>query len=180
MVSLSCPTPCNHTPPQLLDVPNHMASQTNQTYYQAVCRSWYLMGQTDYPSKSWIFKSRFSFKVRQHGQQQLYLPWKYDELFTKWQVLLHFHNPSYAFNHSYKLHQKSIPLLQSTFTSLFHSYFLTNPPLQSPAIFRLPIFAHNHPSNLHQKYFPNLSHLANSGWVKGPRSYGVLWGMTLF
>ena len=32
------------------------------------------MGQTRYPSKS--FKSHFSFKVRQHGQQNLYLQYK--------------------------------------------------------------------------------------------------------
>ena len=31
------------------------------------------MGQTRYPSKSWVFKNRFVFEVRQHGQQQLYL-----------------------------------------------------------------------------------------------------------
>ena len=31
-----------------------------------------------------------------------------------------------------------------------------------------------HPNNLHQKYFPYLSHLVNSGCVKGQGSYGVL------
>ena len=35
--------------------------------------SWYLMVQTNYLSKSWVFKSRFPFKVRQYGQQQFYL-----------------------------------------------------------------------------------------------------------
>ena len=34
------------------------------------------MGQTCYPSESWFFKSRFSFKVRQHGQQQLYIQYQ--------------------------------------------------------------------------------------------------------
>ena len=34
------------------------------------------MGQTHYPSINWVFKSRFSFKVRQHGQEQLYLQYK--------------------------------------------------------------------------------------------------------
>ena len=38
-----------------------------------IYRSLYLMSQTCYLSKSWVFKSHFSFKVRQHGQQQLYL-----------------------------------------------------------------------------------------------------------
>ena len=67
-VSLFCPTPCNHTLPQVLDIPNHVAIQSSQIYYQVVYRSWYLMDQTCYASKSWVFKSRFSFKVRQHGQ----------------------------------------------------------------------------------------------------------------
>ena len=31
------------------------------------------MGQRRYSSKDWIFESRFSFKVKQHGQRQLYL-----------------------------------------------------------------------------------------------------------
>ena len=31
------------------------------------------MGQRRYASKGWIFESRFFFKVKQHGQQQLYL-----------------------------------------------------------------------------------------------------------
>ena len=34
------------------------------------------MDQTRYKSKSWVIKSRFSFNVRQHGQQQLYLQYK--------------------------------------------------------------------------------------------------------
>ena len=51
---------------------------------------------------------------------------KYAQYFTKWQVLLVFHSPTCAYNHSYNLHQKSVPLLQSTFTSIFHHYFLTN------------------------------------------------------
>ena len=38
-VSLFCPTPFNHTPTQVLDIPNHMASQANQIYYQAAYRS---------------------------------------------------------------------------------------------------------------------------------------------
>ena len=40
-------------------------SQSNCS--QAIYRSWYLMGQIHYPSKSWVFKSSFSFKFRQHG-----------------------------------------------------------------------------------------------------------------
>ena len=46
-------------------------------------------------------------------------------------MLLHFHNPTFAYNHPYNLHQKLFPLLQSTFTSLFHPYFLTKSSLKS-------------------------------------------------
>ena len=72
-VSLFCPTLFNLAPPQVLDIPNNMASQANKIYHQAVSRSLYLMSQTCCLSKSWVFKSRFSFKVRQYGLQQLYL-----------------------------------------------------------------------------------------------------------
>ena len=34
------------------------------------------MGQTRYPSKSWVFRSHFFFKARQHSQKQLYLKCK--------------------------------------------------------------------------------------------------------
>ena len=34
------------------------------------------MDQASYPSKNWVFKSRFFFNVRQHGQQQLYFQHK--------------------------------------------------------------------------------------------------------
>ena len=34
------------------------------------------MGQTQYRSKCWVFKSQFSFKVRQHGKQQFNLQYK--------------------------------------------------------------------------------------------------------
>ena len=66
-VSLFCPTPFSHTPPQVLDIPNHMASQANQIYYPAVYRTEYFMGKARSPSKKWVFNRRFSFKVRQPG-----------------------------------------------------------------------------------------------------------------
>ena len=61
---------------------------------------------------------------------------------------------------------------------------LTNPKnipfLYISALFHLPIFAYNHPNNLHPKYFPYLSHLANSGYVKGPENERVFWGLIKF
>ena len=47
-------------------------------------------------------------------------------------MLLHFHNPTCACNQRYNLHQKSITLPQSIFTSLFHPYLFTKSSLQSP------------------------------------------------
>ena len=45
---------------------------------------------------------------------------KYSEFSIKQQVVLYFHNPNCGYNRLYNLHQKSVPLLQSIFTSLFH------------------------------------------------------------
>ena len=56
---------------------------------------------------------------------------KYAELFTTWQVFFHFHNPTCAYNQPNNIHQKSSPLLQSTFTSVFNPYFLTKLSLKS-------------------------------------------------
>ena len=37
-VSPFFPNPCDHMPPQLFDILNHMPSQANQIYYQAISR----------------------------------------------------------------------------------------------------------------------------------------------
>ena len=71
-VSLFCRTPCKHTP-QLLNIPNHVPSQANQFFYQAICKSKYLLIKHNTYQKSWVSESRFPFKVRQHNQQQLCL-----------------------------------------------------------------------------------------------------------
>ena len=76
LLPLFCPAPFNQMPPQVLDIPNHVASQANQIYYQVVYRSSYLMFQARYPSKSKAFKSHFSFKFRQLGLHQLYFQCK--------------------------------------------------------------------------------------------------------
>ena len=39
LVSLFCPTPFDHTPTQVLDIPNHMPNQASQICYQAIYRS---------------------------------------------------------------------------------------------------------------------------------------------
>ena len=57
---------------------------------------------------------------------------KYAEFCTKQQVLLHFHSPNYAYNYLYNLDQKTVPLLQSIFTSLFHPDLVSKSYLQFP------------------------------------------------
>ena len=36
LISVFCPTPFYHTPPQVLDITNLMPAQSNQVYYQAI------------------------------------------------------------------------------------------------------------------------------------------------
>ena len=83
-----------------------------------------------------------------------------------------------TYNHPHNLHQKFVPPLQLTFTSLFHhpllihktilSIPINTPSLCNSAIFKVPIFTYSHPYNLLQKLFPFLNHLVNSGWIKVP------------
>ena len=72
---------------------------------------------------------------------------KYAELFTECYVLLHYHNPTCVYNHSFNLHQESGPLLRSSFTSLFHPYLLTKLILQSTVTL---------PSSIPQQFFTSL------------------------
>ena len=104
---------------------------------------------------------------------------KYAGFSTEWYVLLHYHNPICAYNHPFILHQELVPLLQWTCSQNL-TILSSTPFLYISAIFHFPIFAYNHSNNLHQKYFPYLSHLANSGYVKGPGNQRVFWELTQF
>ena len=107
-------------------------TKTIKFVVKLIYRSWYLMGQTRCPSKSWVFKNGFSFNT------------KYAEFSAKWQVVFHFHNPSYGYNQRCDLYQETVLLLHSSFTSLFYSYLFTKSFLQSPLTF---------PSYLIQQFF---------------------------
>ena len=114
------------------------------------------MGQTRYPSKSWLFKSCFSFNVRQHGQQQLYFQYK-----VYWIIGVS------SFSQPYLWIQLPLQSPPKTFSStlvnfhfpipplLVHKIILTTPTntlfLYTSANSHLPIIAYNHPNNLHQK-----------------------------
>ena len=128
------------------------------------------MGQIRFPSKSWVFTSRFAFIVRQNGQLQLSN--NYATTMLNFCKILG--APSFSrFCLCIKTpQQKSLPLLQSIFISLYlpllvYKIVLTNPTntpfLYTSAIFYLPI-------SYTKKYFPCLSHLANSGWFKRSRN----------
>ena len=123
--------------------------------------------------------SRFSFKVRQSGQQQLYLQYKVCWIFYKLVGAPSFQNPTCIYNHTYNLPQKSVPLFQLIFTCLFHSHLFTKSSFQYPLTLPFSIslqfftylFLHQFLLffiNLYHKYFPHLSNLVNSGRVKGP------------
>ena len=135
-----------------------MGSLANQIYCQAVYRSQYLMGQTCYPSKSRVFKSHFSFKVRQQCQQQLYVQYKvclvlykmvgapcFSQPYLCIQALLQ-SPPKICSSTSVNFHLHISPLL---FDKLTLTIPANTPFLYTLVIFHLPIFAYNHPSNLH-------------------------------
>ena len=68
-------------------------------------------------------------------------------------MLLHFRNPIYANNRTYNLHQKSVSLLQSIFTYLFHPYLYLHHPYNPHKYSRFlylrnisPLYFHEQPS----------------------------------
>ena len=111
------------------------------------------MGQTRYPSKS--FKSHFSFKVRQHGQQNLYLQYKVYWFLYKMVGTSSFSRPYLCMQSLLQ----SPPQIQCSTSVNFHlpipplfvhKIILTIPTnthfLSTSSIFHLPIFAYNIPT----------------------------------
>ena len=64
-----------------------------------------------------------------------------------------------------------LPILPLLLNKIVLTIPNSTPFLYTSAMFHFLIFAYNCSSNLHPKYLPYLSHLANAGCVKGPRSY---------
>ena len=100
------------------------------------------MGQTRYPSKRWVFKRHFSVKVKQHGQQQLYLQYRVCWILYKMIGAPSFPQPYLWIQSSLQSRPKSVPLLHSIFILLFLSYFLTKSSLQS-TLALLPLCLNN-------------------------------------
>ena len=168
-VSLFCPIAFDHTP-QLLDIPNHMPSQTNQIYYQDI-------GQIRYPPKSWVLRAAslsrlgntvISTLTSIQSVLNLLQNGRYSFIFTT--LLVH------TASHLYNLHQK------------FSSANFQLPILPLPVhkiILTIPIIL-TFPSSIRQDFFTSLclctailtiyiqsiflNHLANSSHAKGPGS----------
>ena len=137
------------------------------------------MSQIRYPSKSWVFKGRFYFKGRQHGQQQLYLQYKVCWILYKmvgassflqpilWIQLTLQSLPRNSFSSSVNFYLPISPLL---FRKIILTIHTNTSFLYNTATFHLLLFAYNNPNNLHQKYFTYLKQFANSGCIKLPGS----------
>ena len=70
-------------------------------------RSWYLIVQTCYPSRSCFFEERFFFKnLDSMTNKNFTFDAKYAEFSTKRYAILHFHNPTCSYNQRYNLHQR--------------------------------------------------------------------------
>ena len=88
-------------------------------------------------------------QYKQEGLILIVIPSKteYSEFLAEWQLLLHYHNPTCAYNHPFNLHQKSVRLLQSIFISISQPYSFTKLSLQSPLTL---------PSSITQQFFISL------------------------
>ena len=149
----------------------HSTTRHNYWIYQTICQTKpikfiiKLYTNTRYLSRSWAFKSRFYFKVRQDSPQQLYLQYKVSWILYKIVGAFSFSQtylclqPKIRSATSVILHHRTLPLL-------FHKVIFTIPTnttfLYTSAIFQLPIFACSQPYNLRQNYFSYLSLLSQS------------------
>ena len=80
LVSLFSPTPVNHTPPNVSNLSNHMASQAHQIYYQPVYRSLCVKHATHQKAESLI--AAFLSKLDKTVINKSILNTKYPEFFT--------------------------------------------------------------------------------------------------
>ena len=85
-------------------------------------------GSNTLSSKSWVIKSRFSFNVRQHGQQQLYLQYKVSWMFYKMIGAPSFLQPYLCI----QLPLKSPQNIRSSTLVTLHPYLFTKSFLQPP------------------------------------------------
>ena len=119
------------------------------------------MGQKRYPSKSSVFMSRFSFKVRQQGKQQLNLQCVKHNLnndrssLISTMLLVHTTTPTISTKNLFVYFTHFSPSYPPW---LVHKNILTisfnTPFLYTSSIFHLTPPPYSHPYNLHQKHLP--------------------------
>ena len=144
----------------------------------------HILGQTRYPSKSWIFKSLFLFKVKQHSLQQLNHQYK-----TCWVVykMVGAFSPPSLFLQPPLQSPTTIP---SSTSATFNFYFtsllvdktiptiLNNSHFFYTSVIFHHIFTKSTPATSFKNYFPYLDHSANSNCILVSKC--VLFGVTLF
>ena len=140
--------------------------QSNLIPYLDIKVNLYIV-QTQYPSKSWVFKSYLPIKVRK--QQQIKLQCKTPLFSTSLLVLTTF--PTMSNNKLFFYFSYFSPLCLFTISSQNYSYTLSTLPSSILHPFFISLFAHTAisivPTNT---LFPYLSHYANSDCVSGRMS----------
>ena len=170
-VSFFCPTPLDHRPPQVFDIPNHMPSQANQIYYHG--NQYYLLhslyiNHNDLwvkhatHQKAGSLRADSLSKLDSTVNSNSIFNTEYAKFSTKWLVLLHFYNFTCAYNHLHQPMEFPPEILSSTSVNLqllillllVQKIILTIPTntlfLYTSAIFHVPFLAYNHPNNLRQ------------------------------
>ena len=184
--SLFCPNPFNHAPPQVLDIPNHMGSLAIINLYSDHNTLW-VKHATHQKSES--LKATSLSNLDNTVTNNSIFNTKYAEFFKKMVGAPSFSQPYLCIQPLLQSPEKICSSISVNFhlpihALLFDKFILTipanTPCLNNSAILHLRNFEYKYSSNLHLIYFPYFSHLSNSGCVIGPRSYGILWGMTLF
>ena len=192
LLSLFFPTPFDLTPPHVWDIQKYMVIQNRSNLIISSTQIIIPYGSNALPIKNWDFKGRFSFESNSITLSKLantvnsntitlssiqcmlnsLLNRRCTFIFTP--LLMHAISPTSLLIHPSTSVNVDLPISALP----VHKIILTIPTntsfLYTSAIFHFPIFAYNHPNSLHRKHFPYLSHLANSGCIKGPGSIGVL------
>ena len=140
------------------------------------------MGQTRYPSKSWVFKSRFFFKVKQQDQQQLYLLYKVCWILYKMVDAPSFSQSCLCIQPPLQSQTKIGSFISVNFNLLIpplldHKTILTIP-TNTPFLYTWAIF--HLPTICIKNYFLCLSHLAIFRLSQGTRELESLIRLTLF
>ena len=116
----------------------------------------------------------FTFKVKQHGQQQLYLQYKVYWILYKMVGALSFSQPYLCIQPTLQSPPKNRSSASVNFhlpipPLLIHKIIFTIPTnipfLYTSAIFHFPHFAYNQLNNLLQEYFPYINYFTYSGFL---------------